>query len=98
MKRQILTCIWKNINKNKCIIDIVVPVRLTRAALAPTIHLPIPRTEIFKKSVFYYGATLWNQLPQDTRLQENILYDNFDKLNSTSSIFVDYSKAFDMKF
>ena len=69
-KRQILTCIWRNINKG--IIHIKAPIRLTRAALAPTIYLPIPRTEIYKKDVFYYGASLWNKLPCETSLQDNI--------------------------
>ena len=59
--RQILTCIWRNINKRN--IDILVPIRQTRAADCPTVYLPILRTEIYKKSVFYYGASLWNNLP-----------------------------------
>ena len=33
------------------------------SAEAPSIYLPIPRTELFKKSVYYYGANLWNELP-----------------------------------
>ena len=47
-KRQILTYIWRNIKKG--IIAISVPIRQTRAAMAPTIYLPIPRTEIYKKN------------------------------------------------
>ena len=39
-KRQILTCIWRNIKKG--FIDTSVPTRHTRAAMAPTIYLPIP--------------------------------------------------------
>ena len=69
-KRQILTCIWRNIKKG--IIDTSVPTRHTRAAMAPTIYLPIPRTELYKKSVFYYGASLWNQLPVEIRLEDDI--------------------------
>ena len=69
-KRQILTCIWRNISK--CVIDIALPVRETRQNNAPYIYLPIPRTKTFKKSVYYQGATLWNSLPSETRLCENI--------------------------
>ena len=69
-KRQILTCIWRNIKEG--IIEIAVPVRQTRAAMAPIIYLPIPRTEIYIKTVFYHGASLWNQLPPDIRLEEEI--------------------------
>ena len=69
-KRQILTCLWRNIKKG--IIETSNPIRCTRATIAPTIYLPIPRQTIFKKSVFYYGATLWNQLPPNIRLQHTI--------------------------
>ena len=43
-----------------------------RVHCTPTIYLPIPHTELYKKSVFYYGASLWNKLPPDIRLQEEI--------------------------
>ena len=69
-KRQILTCIWRNIQNN--VLEIAVPIRHTRAAGGPTIYLPIPSIELFKKSVYYYGATMWNQLPINIRLQDNI--------------------------
>ena len=69
-KKQILTCIWRNINKG--IIETAKPVRQNRSAAAPTIYLPIPRTVMFKKSVFYYGATLWNALPEIVRLCDDI--------------------------
>ena len=69
-KRQILTCIWRNISKG--VIDIIEPVRETRLNAAPSIYLPIPNTKAFKKSVFYQGATLWNSLPGEIRLCENI--------------------------
>ena len=49
-KRQILTCIWRNIKKG--IIEIATPTRETRNNIAPTIYLPVPKTELFKKSVF----------------------------------------------
>ena len=69
-KRQILTCIWRNIKKG--VIEISRPLRQTRAAMAPSIYLPVPRNELYKKSVFYLGATLWNQLPVELRLHDNI--------------------------
>ena len=69
-KRQILTCIWRNISKG--VIDIVTPVRESRQNAAPTIYLPVPNTKVFNKSVYYQGATLWNSLLSETRLCENI--------------------------
>ena len=74
--RQILTCIWRNINKD--FIKIKIPLRHTRAAEGPTIYLPVPHTELYKKSVFYHGAFLWNNLPVNIRMQENI--DSFKTL------------------
>ena len=68
-KRQILTCIWRNISKG--IIEIAEPARETRLN-APTIYLPVPRTKLFRRSVYYQGATLWNSLPSEIRLCENI--------------------------
>ena len=43
--------------------------------IKPTIYLHVPKTEIYKKSVFYYGAALWNALPPEIWLCENI--DNY---------------------
>ena len=40
--------------------------------MAPTIYLPIPRTNLFKKSVFYMGATFWNALPRNVRSCDDI--------------------------
>ena len=48
--RQILTCIWRNINKG--FIRIKIPLMHTRAAEGPTIYLPVPHTEVYKKRVF----------------------------------------------
>ena len=45
--RQILTCIWRNINKG--IIEIATVVRNTRLHAAPSIYLPVPNTTLFKK-------------------------------------------------
>ena len=48
---------------------------INRSAEAPSIYLPIPRTELFKKSFYYYGADLWNALPVPIRLLDDM--DNF---------------------
>ena len=69
-KRQILTCTWRNIKKG--ILKTGIPLRETRHNDAPTIYLPVPKTEPFKKSVNYYGAALWNTLPVETRLSDSI--------------------------
>ena len=74
--RQILTCIWRNINKG--FIKTKVPQRYTRATEGPTIYLPVPRTEVYKKSVFYYGSSMWNNLPLNVRMQDDI--DSFKNL------------------
>ena len=72
-KKQILTCIWRKLRKG--VIQIAQPIRQNRSAEAPSIHLPIPRTKLFKNSVYYYGANLWNALPVPVRLIDDI--DNF---------------------
>ena len=69
-KKNILTCIWRNTRKG--IIKTAQPVRQNRSAAASSIYLPIPRTELFKKSVYYYGANLWNALPASVRLSDDI--------------------------
>ena len=69
-KKQILTCMWRNINKG--ILETAKPIRQNRSAGAPNIYLPIPITVLFKKSVFYFGATLWNALPALVRLCADI--------------------------
>ena len=69
-KKQIVTCIWRNLRKG--IIQIAQPIRQNRSAVAPNIYLPIPRTELFKKSVYYLGANLWNALPVPLRLLDDI--------------------------
>ena len=40
--------------------------------MAPVIYLPNPRTTLFKNQFLYYGATLWNALPVNVRLCEDI--------------------------
>ena len=69
-QKQILTCLWRN--KHKGVINIAEPIRQNRSTMAPNIYLPIPRTSIFKRSVFYYGATLWNALPANVRICDDI--------------------------
>ena len=69
-KKQILTCIWRNVRNG--VIQIAQPIRQNRSAGAPSIYLPIPRTELFKKSVYYYGANLWNDLPANIRQLNDI--------------------------
>ena len=49
-KKQILTCIWRNINKG--VIKIARPIRLNRSTIAPSVYLPIPRTELFLKNPY----------------------------------------------
>ena len=68
-QKQILTCLWRNIQKG--IVKTADPIRQNRSAMAPTIYLPIPRT-LFKKSVFYMGATYWNALPRNVRSCDDI--------------------------
>ena len=69
-KRSILTCIWRNIkkgyNNNSYTIE------RNHYNVAPTIYLPVPRTELFKRSVYYYRATLWNSLSSEIRSCDNI--------------------------
>ena len=67
---------WRNVQKG--IIQIATPLRQTRANLAPTIYLPVLRNDMFKKTVYYYGCSLWNELPVNVRLLDDI--DDF-KLN-----------------
>ena len=43
-KRQILTCIWRNISNG--VIETARPERETRLNIAPSIYLPVPKTTI----------------------------------------------------
>ena len=69
-RKQILTCLWRNIQKGK--VKIAEPIMQNRSAMAPTIYLPIPKTTLFKKSVFHIGATSWNALPRNVRSCDDI--------------------------
>ena len=50
-KMQQILCIWRNIQNG--FIEIYASTKLTRAGVGTTIKLPIPRTEQYKKSVFF---------------------------------------------
>ena len=54
------------------VISISEPIRQTTSAEAQTIDLPIPETKLFKKSVYYYGTTLWNLLLTTVRKWEDM--------------------------
>ena len=45
----------------------------TRAHDVPLFEVKIPRCEAFKRSVGYFGALSWNNLPPDTRNIANFL-------------------------
>ena len=64
-KRQQIVCIWRNIQNGFIVPHI--PNRITRTAGGINIRLPIPRTELFKKSVYYVGSKLWNDLDENIR-------------------------------
>ena len=65
-RRQILTWIWQNIKNG--VIEISKPECATRLNIAPSIYLPVPKTTVFKTSVYHYDAILWNAFPRETRL------------------------------
>ena len=69
-RKQQLMCIWRNIQTG--FIEIYCPVRITRGAQGRSIRLPIPRTEQYKKSVFYIGCKAWNELEAGTRNIEDL--------------------------
>ena len=60
-----MLCIWRNINTG--FIETHVPVRITRNVIGRSIRLPIRSTEQYRKSVFYMGSKLWNDLNVDVR-------------------------------
>ena len=63
---------------------------------AGKVYLPIPRTELFKQSVYYYGANLWNALPVPLRLLDDM--DSFkleiNKIIVSSHILKTYPISF----
>ena len=64
-KRQQIICIWRNIQNG--FITPYIPTRITQTASGICIRLPIPRTELLKKSVYYVGSKLWNDLDENIR-------------------------------
>lgn len=44
----------------------------TRARQGPILRVEIPRSEKSKKSLLFHGVNLWNCLPSDIRLTEDI--------------------------
>ena len=64
-KKQQMLCIFRNLENGY--LDAYCPVRNTRNTTGRTIRLPIPRTEQFKKSVYYIGSKEWNNLPENIR-------------------------------
>ena len=74
-KRQKLLCIFRNLENGY--IKPYTPVRNTRNVNGITVRLPIPRTEQFKKSVYYAGSKEWNGLPENIRASDTI--DEFKK-------------------
>jgi hypothetical protein len=49
----------------------------TRQANSMNVHVQHAKTEVLKKSLFYNGGRLWNQLPEVVKESENI--DTFKK-------------------
>ena len=64
-KKQQLLCVWRNIQTG--FIEIHCPVRITRGVQGKSVGLPIPRTEQYKKSVYYLGCKAWNELKENVR-------------------------------
>ena len=69
-KRQIILCIWRNIQTG--FIETYVPARVTRTGMCKLVRLPIPRTELYKKSVNYVGCKMWNDLNDELRNIDNL--------------------------
>ena len=64
-KRQQLLCMFRNLENGY--LKSYRPIRNTRNVIDRTIRLQIPRTEQFKKIVYYIGSKEWNNLPENTR-------------------------------
>ena len=67
---QLMCSIKRNISNG--LFQIQTPVRYTRIHQGPIIKLPKPQTETFKKKPFYYGCNIWNNLPPDCRIEEDM--------------------------
>ena len=70
-KRQILTCIWQNIQNNVLELLCLYVIPVLQEVLEYIFQSQVPN---FLKNQYtiYFGATLWNQLPVDIRLHDNI--------------------------
>ena len=44
----------------------------TRVSKNKALKLPLPRTEIYKKSVTYSGAKIWNNIPYEIRTVSSV--------------------------
>ena len=44
-----------------------IPASITRAGIGKMVRLPIPRTEQFKRSVYYNGCKIWNELKEEVK-------------------------------
>ena len=56
------------------------------------LNLPLPRTNYYKNSFSYSGATLWNSLPRDIRQAESLgLFKRLIKEVRLSTAFVESS-------
>ena len=59
----------------------------TRAHDAPLFNVIIPRCEAFKRSVGYFGAVGWNELPPNVRNLNTLLeFKNFQKKQMLSPL------------
>ena len=65
-----LMCIWRNVQTGY--IEIYCPVRITRGVQGKSVRLPVPRTEQYKKLVFYLGCKAWNELEENIRDIEDL--------------------------
>ena len=50
-------------------------------------RLPIPRTELFNKSVYYVGSKLWNDLDENITIRDIKVLGEFKK--NINAIYID---------
>ena len=68
---QLLTCVRKCIDNNY--LPYVKPEDVILRNQSLEIKMPIPRNDTVKKSPYHWGSMIWNCLPQELRLSDNIL-------------------------
>ena len=73
---QLLTCIRKSIKNGY--LDHIAPEDAVLRNQSLKVKTPIPRNDTVKKSPYYWGSMVWNRLPQDIRLLDDLL--QFKKL------------------